>query len=578
MYVNKDTSYALDYHEKTKHSEISVMTSRHHLDWNNRPGPFKIYTELPAIKLPSDFSTPSMNAILAISRLLPQNNHFNNNDNITTTEQNIKDTDNTNNTIRTKNLTLKDISSVLFFSGGITREIKNDSNTLYMRAASATGALYPIEMYIICNDISPDLKAGIYHFNPAEFSLTSIRKGDYRSLLASITAAAAADNKYISNSPLTIILTSFAWRNAWKYQDRSYRHWFWDSGVMATNILAIASSFNLDARLFMGFIDDKVNQLLALEKEKEASIALIAMNSDSINNFDSGTNNTKTEEQMSDLSSLKIIPLSRQETQFPLIWKTHESSKLHNSNETKEWINSGLSQTSSFLSFKKDSTLSYREQVLRRYDLPNEYQLSDIPSIGETILRRGSTRKFARSSISFSTLSSIIYNSTRGIPMDFKNDQETMNDIYLIANNVKGIDAGGYYYNRIHNSLDLIKDKVSRNLSGHLCLNQPLFSDASVVLFLMSNLNNIVKTLGNRGYRASQFEAGIIAGKIYLSAYAHGIGASGSTFYDDAVTNFFSPHSENKNTMIAVGIGNPSYKARPGKILPVRLEREKMMR
>ena len=91
----------------------------------------------------------------------------------------------------TKNLTLKDISSVLFFSGGITREIKYDNNTLYMRAASATGALYPIEMYIICNDISPDLKSGIYHFNPAEFSLTSIRKGDYRSLLASYNSSSS---------------------------------------------------------------------------------------------------------------------------------------------------------------------------------------------------------------------------------------------------------------------------------------------------------------------------------------------------------------------------------------------------
>jgi hypothetical protein len=30
--------------------------------------------------------------------------------------------------------------------------------------------------------------------------------------------------------------------------------------------------------------------------------------------------------------------------------------------------------------------------------------------------------------------------------------------------------------------------------------------------------------------------------------------------------------------MIAVGVGNPSYKARPGKILPVRLKREQLKR
>jgi hypothetical protein len=30
--MNKDISYALDYHELTKHSEISITTSRHSLD------------------------------------------------------------------------------------------------------------------------------------------------------------------------------------------------------------------------------------------------------------------------------------------------------------------------------------------------------------------------------------------------------------------------------------------------------------------------------------------------------------------------------------------------------------------
>ncbi len=95
---------------------------------------------------------------------------------------------------------------------------------------------------------------------------------------------------------------------------------------------------------------------------------------------------------------------------------------------------------------------------------------------------------------------------------------------------------------------------------------------------MMSNLGKTLKVLGNRGYRAAQFEAGIIAGKIYLSSYAHGIGASGSTFYDDAVTEFFSPHSKDMDTMIAVGIGVPSYKARAGKILPVRFTKEQLVR
>jgi nitroreductase len=109
-------------------------------------------------------------------------------------------------------------------------------------------------------------------------------------------------------------------------------------------------------------------------------------------------------------------------------------------------------------------------------------------------------------------------------------------------------------------------------------LGQSLFSDASAVFFLMTNLQSVLRSLGNRGYRASQFEAGIIAGKIYLAAYALGIGASGSTFFDDAVTEVFSPHSSKMNTMIAVGVGIPAYKANPGNILPIRLTREQLLK
>jgi hypothetical protein len=110
-----------------------------------------------------------------------------------------------------------------------------------------------------------------------------------------------------------------------------------------------------------------------------------------------------------------------------------------------------------------------------------------------------------------------------------------------------------------------------------LCLGQPLFSDASVVFFLMTDLPAVLRTCGNRGYRASQFEAGILAGKIYLSAYAQQLGASGSTFFDDAVTEFFSPHAKDKSTMIAVGAGVTGYKARPGKVLTARLSKDQLL-
>jgi SagB-type dehydrogenase family enzyme len=570
--MNKETRYALDYHETTKHSEISLMTQSHYLDFTNRPIPFKIYTSnFPVYILPSNFPHPTLDAIASIS---------------TTTSQKSDTTDN-DATYRhpTQELGVKDLAEILFFSAGITRKFRTNSVTYYMRAASATGALYPIELYVICTKLSPDLEEGVYHFNPAEFSLTQIRKGDHRHYLA----AAMAEPAKVLDSPVNLVFTSLAWRNAWKYQARSYRHWFWDSGVIVANFLAATEAAGHKADLNMGFVDDKINRLLCLERLKEASIAVANI---------SGTNNTKRppedlvphekekeflRKEFPETPVPKIRPLSGSETSYPEIWTINEASSLFSVQESRKWIN-GIksegkeSQVQMNIHYGSSESLG----VINSVPIPTSQHdrlIKNIPSLAEVVLKRGSTRRFANTSIPFSVLSTILTSSTRGIPLDFFRIVGTsLIDIYLICNNVEGIPVGGYFFNRRWNTLDLVKLKVSRAMSGYLCLGQSLFSQASAVLFLMTSLQKVLGALGNRGYRASQFEAGIIAGKIYLAAYAQGIGASGSTFFDDAVTEFFSPHAKSKNAMMAVGIGNPSYKARPGKILPVRLTREELLK
>jgi hypothetical protein len=76
--MNKDIKYAWDYHEATKHSEISLMTQRHYLDFDNRPIPFKIYTtNFPVYPLPSDFPQPMLDAISAVSTSNPRESQNN---------------------------------------------------------------------------------------------------------------------------------------------------------------------------------------------------------------------------------------------------------------------------------------------------------------------------------------------------------------------------------------------------------------------------------------------------------------------------------------------------------------------
>ena len=575
MAMNKEIGYALEYHEATKHSEASLITSRHHLDFDNKPIPFKVYLELPSIDLPINFPTPEVNAISCISGTIRQTPPD------YTTQ--LTATLSKNNVTNTSKVDMGNLAEILFFSAGITREMKYPYGNYYMRAASATGALYPIELYVVCGDVSPNLVAGVYHFSPADFSLTQIRKGSYKRYLAD-----TSNNQDIARAPITIIFTSFAWRNAWKYQARSYRHWFWDSGVIAANLLATTGAMGLRARIILGFLDDSVNQLLCLEDQKEAAIAMAAIGAGLSNDT---ITPTQKQEQMHEILQApvpKIRPLSkREEIKYPEIWQLNHASKLASKQEIDEWISNAHNHRQQSLS----KTLPYSQEKARNNEnliIPlNELQesINNSLTLRETILRRGSSRRFARTNISLSTLKTILYTSTRGVPMDIFEDGNSLTDIYFIANGVDGLAPGGYFYNQDASAagapntfLEKIRESASsRNISGYLCLGQSLFSDASVVFFLMTDLQSALRSLGNRGYRASQFEAGIIAGNIYLAAYALGIGASGSTFFDDAVTEFFSPHAGNKSAMIAIGVGVPDYKASPGKILPPRLSKEQLL-
>jgi SagB-type dehydrogenase family enzyme len=575
MAVNREIGYALDYHEATKHSEASLMTSRHYLDFDNKPIPFKIYLELPSITLPINFPTPEVNALSCISGMITQWSDADTKGLTTTTSID------TNTTSGTSKFDIENLAEILFFSAGITRELKYPYGKYYMRAASATGALYPIELYLVCDDISPNLVAGVYHFSPADFSLTQIRKGRYKRYLS-----ATANNPDIANSAITIIFTSLAWRNAWKYQARSYRHWFWDSGVIAANLLATTHAMGLPTRIIMGFLDDNINEILSLEEQREAAIVMAAIGT-GLSKVTIAQGQQQNElEKMSRLPIPKIRALSKRgEISYPEIWELNRASKLTSKQEIEEWISDARRH------HKLLSTTSYHSQEKDTNDdnfviVPNDLEevIKNSRSLKETILWRGSSRRFARTDISFPALKSILFSSSRGVPMDIFNDGNSLIDIYFIANGVDGLTPGAYFYNREasatnpNTSIDKIRETASsRSISGYLCLGQSLFGDASVVFFLMTDLQSVLKSLGNRGYRASQFEAGIIAGKIYLAAYALGLGASGSTFFDDAVTEFFSPHATNKSTMIVVGVGVPAYKANPGKILPARISKQQLL-
>src|ERR1700675_5136666 len=248
MPTNINTEAPWNYHEATKHSYASVRTNPHFLDFGNQPLPFKIYTSLEPSRMPTEVRQTGVAALSAIAGCIPA---------YPPVQTSIAPD-------------LEAVAQLLYLSAGITRQRKYSGGEIYFRAASCTGALYEVELYLVCGDLV-NLPAGVYHFAAAEFGLRQLRAGDYRSVLLEATG----DEPAIAHAPLTIVCTCTYWRNAWKYQARTYRHFGWDNGTLLANLRAVATALGLPAKVVLGFVDGEVNRLLDLDTRREVSLCLV---------------------------------------------------------------------------------------------------------------------------------------------------------------------------------------------------------------------------------------------------------------------------------------------------------------
>ena len=67
VFSNQDVQAAWRYHQGTNHTYQSVYQNSHHMDLDNQPIPFKIYTTLKSFQLPADLSATGMTAFEALA-------------------------------------------------------------------------------------------------------------------------------------------------------------------------------------------------------------------------------------------------------------------------------------------------------------------------------------------------------------------------------------------------------------------------------------------------------------------------------------------------------------------------------
>jgi SagB-type dehydrogenase family enzyme len=399
------------------------------------------------------------------------------------------------------------------------------------RAAGGTGARYHLELYFVCGDL-PGLAAGIYHYSAQDHSLRQIRAGDFRAVLV----AASGNEEAIASAPAILAMTSTFWRNAWRYKARAYRHAFWDAGTTFANILALAASAELPTKLVLGFADNVVNDLLGIDGRREATLALCAIGR--------ASGSAPAAPPVIPLDH-RTRPISSREVEFPMIGTMHAASGLASGEEVTRWRATPLVRDA-----PEPQGELFPLQPIASAELP------DLP-IEEIIRRRRSTRHYdTENSIGFDAFSTLVVRPTRGVSADWAVPGALpLHDQFLIVNSVDGLEPGVYRVHPGRRALELVRPGTFRGQATRLAALQEYAGDAHVNSYYLTELDPGLAHYGNRGYRIAQLEAALYGSRLHLGTHAVGLGAVGSTSFDNEVVGFFTPDSTSAAYMFVVVFG-----------------------
>jgi SagB-type dehydrogenase family enzyme len=489
-------------HQLTKHGSgerPGQLVRFRPLDPANRPAPFKRYPGLDTRPLPTDLGTTGASAGEVLSERRPP---------------------------AATSLDELTLARLLFFSAGVTRTADYPVGRVWFRAAMSAGNLHPVEVYVVAADLL-GLPAGVHHFAPLDFGLTTLRTGDWRATLAGAVAEPVD-----AAAPAYLVLTGIPWRTGWKYGERGWRHLYWDAGTMLANLLATAAAHGLPARLFLGFVDAGVARLVGVDGVEEFPLAVVALGS-----------GTPAPASLAEPTppEATAAPLSAQPITFPLVSAAQRAGDLADAQAVVAW---------------RSAAEGVGEAAGGNVEAPPD---GDAAAIEDIVLRRGSTRRMHPEPVAREVLGWPMRVATSPVPADCPLAGRTLLQHWLTVHAVAGVEpvAGRWQEGGIH----VLRQGDFRAVAEQLCLGQALGGDSAYTVFHCADLDPLLAALGSRSYRAAQLEAGISAGRLALAAFTLGAGATGLTFFDDAVSAFFSTSAA---CMLVTAVGVPAYRGRPG--------------
>ena len=479
-----------EYHEYSKHSVEKLRRTQHYLDWDNMPDPFRHYDGVPVLDLPADPPAPQVPALEALEG-------------------------------RIGTTLARDgpafLSQLLFYSASISasKRVPSTGSTYALRVNPSSGNLHPTEFHFCSRGLVgwPD---GLYHYRPSAHIAEQRALGDFVTRLVS------------PDDPIVFVLTSIAWREAWKYQDRAYRYCLHDIGHAWQALALAARAMGCESFAVGQFEDDKVAKNCLLNEDEWPMLIV------QLHGFSIPQKLLAADEPH--LLGGQANRLSEEQIDYPSIEKIHASTKI--------LVEPAFPDVSWQPGGRGGNTLP-----------PFIYSNR---TFGEVVRTRRSALDFRGGveSISLSQLATLLESTRERLSADFVTRR--LVQLYLYVHRVDGLAPGVYRYWPEHQELELIKTGDQRLTAAALSLGQSLAGNACVAFSMIGDFESATRIFGDRGYRYAHFEAGAVGQRLYLAAESLGLRATGiGAFFDDDVNRYLGLAPQQQQVVYHFAIGYP---------------------
>ncbi len=470
---------AADYHDLTSYDRHRM--SGHSLDWSTQPVTFKAYQGLKSRELAEDEGE--------------------------LTSENLSELLDTSREFSPLPIDFQTLSRVMKLSHCLTRKEKFAGGYFYFRNVASAGALYPSEIYF-CSNGAAGLEPGLYHHSVATQSIVKLKNG------ACLESSRSSINFKNSDSiKMVFLLTAIFFRSSWKYRDRAFRYHLLDTGHLVDNLTLALKSQRLGFEISYDFDDTRINELLAVDTNREACLAAVGVFWQE--------ESTKIETGAEVLPTIELKSFSKcssNEIRYPA-------------------INEIYSITSKIL--KVDSKPAHENQfsvvdsVMDLVELPSVAKKPEAISFNEAMFQRRSRRNFVRKPIPLATFSWLTELLNRGDSFGQVPQWKGSVSVGVLIADVESIAPGFYMIEACNNALRLVRPGLLTEEMAHICLDQEWLRGCSTHFVFLSNLEETEKAFGARGYRYAMLEAGRLGQRLYLAAESIRYGCCGiGAFYD----------------------------------------------